>query len=87
MAKYLYLPVYTGHIREAAPNVVKNTHFFCDNFVSIALIPVKLQSNKLKCGQFRFKARNQPVIQVMIIRLELYSEYLFVVNQFLMLSR
>ena len=36
------------YIRGAALNVVKNTHFFGDNFVSIALIHMKFQSNKLK---------------------------------------
>ena len=34
--------------REAASNVVKNTQFFGNNFVPIALIHVKFQSNKLK---------------------------------------
>ena len=36
------------YLREAAPNVVKDTHFFGDNFVSIAIIHVKFQSNKFK---------------------------------------
>ena len=36
------------YIREAAPNVVKITNFFADNFISMALIYVKFQSNKLK---------------------------------------
>ena len=46
------------HLREAAPNVVKNTHFFGDNFVSIALIHVKFQSfdwRQFLCGQFRLR--------------------------------
>ena len=95
--KVCILVTCTIHIRGTAPNVVKNTPFFGNNFVCIALIPVKLQSNELKslffcltsisCGKFPFKARNQPVIQVMIIYLELFSEYIFVVNQFIMFSR
>jgi len=55
--------VFHLYLREAAPNVVKNTHFFGDNFISMALIHVTFSQINLSrcsfdwrpflCGQFR----------------------------------